>query len=248
MTNVYSIFLQRDSEKIRLPINPEKLPEQRETDNGEYNVLGVGPIMIPRIPKLKTVTISSYFPGRKPYGISLWDGFHEPDYYIQFIEKAMQEKAVILYLPVRIYENGERYGVSLTGFDALVTSFSYEERGGETGDFYYTLTLTEYRNYAPNVVTMSQSADNEQTSTATAVTEPSRSIPAGQLVVGATVQANGPYYYTSYGDEPHGTSNGQQLKVSRIVDGTRAYPIHVTTLDGGPLGWMKKEALQVVSV
>ena len=77
--------------------------------------------------------------------------------------------------------------------------------------------------------------------------EPARDIPAGQLVVGSLCTANGPYYYTSYGDEPHGNGKGRRVVVSRIVDATRAYPIHVTTESGGALGWMKKDALQVVS-
>ena len=33
---------------LSLPINPEKLPETKESDNGEYNVLGLGPVMQPR--------------------------------------------------------------------------------------------------------------------------------------------------------------------------------------------------------
>ena len=40
---------------------------------------------------------------------------------------------------------------------------------------------------------------------------------------------------------------GRRVAVSRIVDATRAYPIHVTTESGGALGWMKKARLQVVS-
>ena len=66
-------------------------------------------------------------------------------------------------------------------------------------------------------------------------------------MVGSLCTANGPYYYTSYGDEPHGNGKGRRVAVSRIVDATRAYPIHVTTESGGALGWMKKDALQVVS-
>ena len=34
----------------------------------------------------------------------------------------------------------------------LVTSFHTEERGGETGDFYYELGLSEYRDYTAKTV------------------------------------------------------------------------------------------------
>lgn len=130
------------------------------------------------------------------------------------------------------------------GMTCVVTTFNTEERGGETGDFYYDLTLTEYRDYTPGTIQVQSQISGTP---AVATTEPSREIPQGQLVVGVRCIANGPYYYTSYGDEPHGDGNGRTVIVSRIVDASRAYPIHVTNESGGALGWMRKEALQVVS-
>ena len=58
MPSLYRIYFSRDSTVLSLPINPEKLPETKESDNGEYNVLGLGPVMQPRTPKLRKVTIS----------------------------------------------------------------------------------------------------------------------------------------------------------------------------------------------
>lgn len=245
MVNNFGLFFTRDGTVIRLPVNPEKLPVERDNDNGDYNVLGIGPIMVPRTPKQKVVTISSFFPGRPFSGVLTPNEFKTPEFYIQFFESAMNDKVPILYTPVRYYENGEPFMTGDAGFQVLVTQFTTEERGGETGDFYYDLTLTEYRDYSPGTIQVKQQGT---TTTPTAVTtEPSREIPAGQLTVGCTCIANGPYYYTSYGDEPHGSGNGRRVLVSRIVDATRAYPVHVTTEAGGALGWMKKDALQVVS-
>ena len=48
MPSLYRIYFSRDSTVLSLPINPEKLPETKESDNGEYNVLGLGPVMQPR--------------------------------------------------------------------------------------------------------------------------------------------------------------------------------------------------------
>lgn len=242
MVNNFGLFFTRDGTVIRLPVNPEKLPVERDNDNGDYNVLGIGPIMVPRTPKQRVVTISSFFPGRPFSGVLTPNEFKTPEFYIQFFESAMNDKVPILYTPVRYYENGEPFMTGDSGFQVLVTQFNTEERGGETGDFYYDLTLTEYRDYTPGTMQVQQS-----TTTQTATAEPSRDIPRGQLVVGSTCIANGPYYYSSYGDEPHGNGNGRRVVVSRIVDATRAYPVHVTTEAGGALGWMKKDALKVVS-
>ena len=240
MANNFGLFFTRDSTVIRLPVNPDKLPVAQETDNGEYNVLGIGPIMVPRTPKQKTVTISKFFPGRPFPGVLTANGFQPPEFYIQFFQKAMDDKAVITYTPVRYYEDGTPFMTEDTGLQVLVTSFSYEERGGETGDFYYDLELKAYRDYSPQELQVQQSAAAGQPATAT--TQQSRDIPQGQLYVGCICVANGPYYYSSYGDEPHGNGNGRRVLVSRIVDGSRAYPVHVTTESGGALGWMQKSA------
>ena len=230
---------------VRLPVNPEKLPVARDNDNSEYNVLGIGPIMIPRTPKLRVVTISSFFPGRVFSGVLTSGGFQPPEFYIQFFESAMNDKAPIIYTPVRYYENGEPFMTGDAGFEVLVTQFSTEERGGETGDFYYDLELTEYRDYTPQTL----AAQGQQATGAPVevTTEPSRSIPQGQLYAGATCVANGSYFYTSYGDEPHGTASGRTVVIDRMVDATRPACVHISDEAGNPLGWIDKSALQVVS-
>lgn len=246
----YGIFFTIEGTVFRLPHNPEKLPVTKDNENGEYNVLGIGPITIPRIPKQQEVTISGYFPGRVDGYTVTPNGFQEPEFYIQQFQRAMDEKLVITYTPVRYYEDGTPFFTSDEGFQCIVTGFTYEERGGETGDFYYDLTIREWRDYSPQAVTAKQETSPTTGEATTVLTqEPSRDIPQGQLTVGATVIANGNYYYTSYGDEPHGTANGSRVVISRIVtdDATRQCKIHITTESGGALGWIAADQLQVVS-
>lgn len=242
MATKYGIFFTRDGTVIRLPVNPEKLPVVRDNANDDYNVLGIGPIMVPRIPKLREVTISGYFPGREFPGVLTSGGFEPPEFYIQFFESAMRDGAPILYTPVRYYEDGTPFMTQDTGFQVLVTQFNTEERGGETGDFYYDLSLTEYRDYSPATVQV-QTVSSQTTAT---ISKP-REMPKNQLAVGVTCIANGRYYASSYGDEPHGNANGRRCVISRIVsDSSRPYPIHITTESGGWLGWLTKDNLQVV--
>lgn len=242
--NAYGLFFRLEGQVIRLPINPETLPETRAANNSDYNVLGLGQIVIPRTPNLRTVSISAYFPGRSGGEYLDYDGFHPPEYFIRFFERAMTEKAVLSFTPVRYDETGRRFMAEDNGFDCVVNRFDTEERGGETGDFYYTLELTEYRDYSPSVKKVST---NSQTGRTVATSEPTRAIPAGQVVVGSVCEVNGDYFASSYGDGPHGAASGRRLKVSRIVDLSRAYPYHVTTESGGGVGWVKRDALKVIS-
>lgn len=246
MANNYGLFFtnKNTGAVIRLPVNPESLPASRDTANDDLNVLGIGPIMVPRIPELKKIEIASYFPGR-PDLLTLTAGsFQPPSFYISFFEGAMLNKEILTYTPVRYYEDGEQYLLDDNGYDVLVVGFEYEERGAETGDFYYTLNLSEYRDYTPTKMQLQTNKD-KATGAAIATTEPTRSIPKNQLVVGSTVIANGKYYYSATGAEPHGNGNGRRCKVSRI-EASKPYPVHIATEAGGALGWIKKDALQVV--
>ena len=249
MPNNFGLFFTRDNTLVRLPVNPEKLPVARGNENDDYNVLGLGPIMVPRLPSLRVVKISSFFPGRITPMVLTPNEFKPPEFYIQFFESAMREKAPILYTPARYYENGESFMSSDPGFEVLVTQFDTEERGGETGDFYYDLELTEYKDYSPQGMQTAQQAASGTSTTqpAQVTTEPSRGIPQGQIVVGSTCTLNGAYYYSSYGDPPFASGNGAQVAVSRIVDLARAYPYHVVSASGGALGWVSGASLQVVS-
>lgn len=268
MPNNYRIFFKKlndsDLNAFSLPVNPENIKESTDSDNEEYNVLSIGPVMQPRKPKLRIASFSSYFPGQADSLTLDPEAYRSPGYYINFFKSAMQNKEIITYIPSRRYETGEAYALELgSGFDALVTSFAYEEKGGETGDFYYDLELTEYKNFSPLKMTLTRASGEQGENgngasaatqaqgaqgTVIATTERQRETPAGQLYVGGSVSVNGPYYYSSYGDEPHGRASGGTYNISRIVndDPDRPYPIHIVNSMGGAVGWVKRAACSVV--
>ena len=81
---------------------------------------------------LKSITISSFFPAQD-YNFS--SGSDEPYELVNQIEEwRLSTKPLNLLI-----EN------SIIDFDCLIDSFEYKEQDG-TGDVYFTLVLTEYRN------------------------------------------------------------------------------------------------------
>lgn len=271
MPNLYRIYFSRDSTVLPLPINPEKLPETKDADNGEYNVLGIGPVMQPRTPKLRKVTISGLFPGRRLPWMSA-AVFFPPSVYIAFFTGAMDQKTPIVYTPVRYYENGTPFLGGGMGFECLVTSFKTEERGGETGDFYFDLTITEYRDFSPQKAVLldngaipassavprsnalntavqaisTAAAVSAVVNSAKAVLMPTRSTQSSQLYVGAQRTANGSYYSTSTAQASTGTLNGQRVQIRRIASQTNAHPYCVQDNSGAALGWMRASDLTEV--
>lgn len=245
MENKYGLYIAHEGTVIRLPVNPESYAITRDNDNGNYNVLGVGPIMIPRTPKLYVASWSGLLPGRPDLGAVVTAGaFQPPQFYIDFLNAAMEEKWVVRFVANRCLEDGT--ALFDTNMEALVTRFKTEERGGETGDFYYDLSLSEYRDYSPKTVKLQPPAESGGPVTATA--EPTRSIPQGQLTVGQAVTVNGNCWYTSQGGEPHAALSGFRGKISRIIttDPQRPYPYHITTESGGAKGWVQASQIQAV--
>lgn len=244
----WGIFFTLGTKVIRLPINPETLPDVMDGNNEAYNVLGIGEITRQRRPLQRVIEISSYFPAKVTSSVLTPNQFMTPEDYIQFFRGAMENKSVLTYTPVRYLEDGTPYDISDTGFKVTVESFSVEERGGETGDFYYTLNIKEYRDYSPitvKVQTQPASAQNTQ-ETKTVTQEKTRSVPKTEIVVGSICEANGNFYYTSYAEEPHGTASGRRCIVKRIVDKSRKAPYNVKGADGRSMGWIAGSALTVV--
>lgn len=268
----YKLYFSRDSTVLALPINPEKLPETISADNGKYNVLGLGQVMQPRTPDLRTVSISGLLPGRRLPGQT---GIHLPPVvYMDFFTSAMKKKTPIVYTPVRVYENGLPFLGPSLGFPCLVTSFKAEERGGETGDFYFDLSLSEYRDFSPQravvqgegqtgTFTPATAEDSPERTAARAVAAasvvsavtsaagairlaltPTRSTPSDRLVVSARRKASGSYYTASDGAEPLGDVHGLLVTVRRIASRAKPCPVCVADASGDVLGWMAEADLQ----
>lgn len=245
MQTRFGLFFTRDNVVLRLPVNPEKLPVEQEGDNQEENVLGLGPITIPRAPKPRQVTVSSFFPGRPELYALNTGRFEPPEFYLSFFRSAMEDRAPVLYTPVRYYEDGTPFMTGDTGFPVLVSDFRTEERGGETGDFYYELSLVEYRAYLPQTLRPAQSRQRADGRAVALVPEPARSVPDGQLYVGRLCTVSGPLFRSSRGDGPQKAAAGR-VAVGRIADAGRPCPVLVKDLDGVPLGWTARDALRAV--
>lgn len=236
MGEKYSFFININQKTMEIPVNPQDYTISYPAENKTYNILSIGEVVVPELPSLMEVSWDSYFPGKSSDVMLMGRSWKAPETYVNAIKKAMEDQSIIDLVISRYEADGNK--MFDTNISAVIQGFETTEKGGETGDIYYKITLKEYREFAPEKISMVKggaqpAVQEEETPRKTDLV----------LRVGAGVIANGKYWYSSYGDKPYGTANNKQTTVQRIItDPDRAYPVLI-----GQLGWVKAEQLQVIS-
>lgn len=224
MPNNFGLYFSGSGGVVRLPVNPSKLPEEKDNENREYNVLGIGPIMVPRTPKLRVVPISSFFPGRNIPGLVVGT-FRPPDYYVNYFQSAMDNRSVLVYTPVRYYPDGTPFMIGSTGFECIVTKFTYEDRGGEVGDIYYDLEVTEYRDYSPISMQIASSSGGSSSAVSSGVSAAAsasmtRAAPATYSTSASSQQSTTTYTATA---QPARSIPDGKIVVGSVCEANGAY-------------------------
>jgi hypothetical protein len=187
-------------DKIRLPVNPSELTISYEGENTNYNLISIGETVIPRTPKLATVHISSFFPSDRyiagtvsnvEYDGQIQSARFKPKTYVEFFQRLQRQKKIFQFIVNRYDVDRPMFD---TTFEAVVSSFAITDRGGESGDVYFELEISEYRNTAPQSVEII-STDQDSDTTYLATTK-QRSVDDNEFVVGDMITVSGPVYET----------------------------------------------------
>ena len=222
------IWIKFPTRKILLPVNPKEISITRSSSPDTFKIIGVGQIGIPQHPDLSSIKFESFFPGVDgSYSI---DGALRPKEYCDMFLDALNNAKVCRIIIKRPQGNK-------VNLRCVVRQFDTTDKGGEPLDMPYKLTLQEYRSYKPDKVVVKKK--KKKNGKSVAVKKKQRAVDTPKIRVGASVVANGPYYYTSLGNEPHGTANNLKTEIKRIVQGAE-YPILI-----GAYGWTKESSLQV---
>lgn len=159
----YSIFLDSDGETIQFPVMPSELPIKYPSTNQTYNLLAVGEIVQPRLPGLAEYRWESFFPGKIAPYINTSGAFKTPEFYIEKINGYKAAAKSVRLIISRWADGGKLFD---TNTQVVIEDFEVTEKGGEVGDFYYSIRLREYRSYAARKVTLQTSTSSTTTATA----------------------------------------------------------------------------------
>lgn len=221
------IFMESGDLVIQFPVNPEELTVTRASNNETIEIVKLGEVSIPKDSKLTTIEFSSFLPAENYYPFILTKNqFSYPEFYIDFLNEKMNNKKFF------------RFIVSDTNINMLVliNNFEYKYVAG-TNDVNFTLSLIEYKDFKVKEVVISNNSNTSNSDNRTPETKK-------EVTIGCNVKVNGRLHRDSWGKGPGKTLNNYTGKVNLIA--WNGYPYHITTPNGAHLGWVLKEAVEVI--
>ena len=120
--------------------------------------------------------------------------------------------------------------------DCLIDSFNYEHVA-QSDDIEYTLQIIQYKAYTAKPYTATIQTIKNTVVPEARIAEPSK------ITVGKKVIVNGQLFRDSYGGGAGMTLSNYTGVVSIIKEG-KPKPYHITTLDGGWLGWVSESSVK----
>lgn len=140
----YGMTLIAGGREIDIPVLPEKLKVTSPGNNDTATVLVLGDVLILRKKGLRTVAWDSFFPVNDAPFVT--GRITDPVEIVKAIQKARDSLD-----PVRFLITGTDLDINVR---MGVETFDYEERAGEPGDFYYSIKLSEWKDYSPRRIVL----------------------------------------------------------------------------------------------
>lgn len=140
----YGMTLIAGGREIDIPVLPEKLKVTSPGNNDTATVLVLGDVLILRKKGLRTVAWDSFFPVNDATFVT--GRITDPVEIVKAIQKARDSLD-----PVRFLITGTDLDINVR---MGVETFDYEERAGELGDFYYSIKLSEWKDYSPRRIVL----------------------------------------------------------------------------------------------
>lgn len=130
----YWLTFNNEKERLRLPVLPENFKVTNKSSNESVDISGLGEITVKQDRPALVFTFSSFFPSASFPGIE-YPNFPDPETCRDTIERWKEADK-----PIHFIITSSRINLFAT-----IEKFEYEERGGDIGTLYYSITLKEFR-------------------------------------------------------------------------------------------------------
>lgn len=140
---MYRLYLKQEGKQILLPVTPSEIRMKTGNRNKVVYLLNFGEMNLAKKPGLQEIDFTVLLPGRKYPFVQMEDGFHEPEYYLNYLkEYKAAAKAVQLILFRRLADGTQ---VFCGNMDVLLEEYTVTEKGGEQGDFWVEMHWKEWK-------------------------------------------------------------------------------------------------------
>lgn len=222
-----------------LPVAPDKLQVKVNNANDTLTLINEGEINILKTPGLTDIEFECRIPQVKyPFAVYK-SGFKEASYFLSFFEGLKTGRKPFQFIVSRTMPSGRV--LFSTNMKVSMEDYRITEQAKDGFDLTVKIQLKQYRDYGTkNVRIKSDGNASVQGSRADSTVQASKSV-----CIGSEVIVNGRLHGSSYGDAPGQTRSNYRGKVN-FINLKGSHPYHVTTPDGGWLGWVTKDSVRGV--
>lgn len=225
-------------DKILLPISPEKLSIKTKSGNRTINLINEGQVSLIKKAELADIEFECLFPAEKYPFARYPNGFKKPDFFIKKLEEMRTAGKPFQFIIARNGVSGSP--LFSTNMTVTLEDCTLSESAKNLFDVTAGIRLREYREFKAKVVKVegdNSSAVNER---------PPSTVQEVPIGIGSEVIVNGRLFKNSYGAEPGRTLSNYRGKIN-YINMKGSHPYHVTTPQGGWLGWVLADAVKAVT-
>lgn len=231
----YHFFL----DGIELPITPSALKIKINNQNKTINLLNDGEVNILKEQGLKDISFTFEIPqAYYPYANTTRT---KADYYLTKLLELKDSIEPFRFVVTRSYPNKKR--TFDTNMAVSLEEFEVEEDAENGMDIRINISLKEFRDYGTKKMKIKQSMISN--STPIVKQEPQRQTSSKNAYIGCECIVNGTLHRDSYGSGAGKTLTNYKGKIN-LINTKGSHPYHVTTPDGGWLGWVLASAISNV--
>lgn len=222
-----------------LPVAPDKLLVKVNSANDTLTLINEGEINILKTPGLTDIEFECRIPQvRYPFAVYK-SGFKEASYFLSFFEALKTGKKPFQFIVSRTMPSGRI--LFSTNMKVSLEDYRITEQAKDGFDLTVKIQLKQYRDYGTKSVRIgSDGRASVQSPRAASTVQASKPV-----CIGSEVIVNGRLHGSSYGDAPGQTRSNYRGRVN-FINLKGSHPYHVTTPDGGWLGWVTKESVRGV--
>lgn len=229
-------------DKCLLPIAPSKLQIKINSNNKTLVLINEGQINILKTAKLTDIEFECDIP-QVQYPFSVYrGGYKNAKYFLDYFEKLKADRKPFQFIVSRTMPTGKI--LFSTNIKVSLEDYTIVESADNGFDIKVKIKLKQYRDHSTKTAVI-KLVDEKPAAKIEEQRPDSTTREDKPVGIGSDVIVNGRLHASSYGDGPGQMRTNYRGKIN-FINMQGSHPYHVTTSDGGWLGWVTADSVKAV--